>query len=778
MSETAAVEKEGQIVSEKDALKGGLTAVQLWLQKIDAAKSEEEGWRKRAKRAADIYEAKSNSAFNIFHANVDIMESTLYNSTPTPDIRRRYEPAQIDADALMAQLPPNIQDQQQAQAMLQQLAAQAQQQAAKDAKINKTAADIIERVLMTTMDQHPFDKVMRKAVREYKTIGRGVPRIRYKATVGEDDEIVTQSVVAENVPWDRFGRGPGTDWTSVPFIWFYHDLTRDAVKTLLDGTKNIEERLDKLGFNDAGSNDGTDTGSESERRLKGKGILKTIPVFEAWCKDSRKVYFFSPNDVDDYIKTGPPPIRLEGFFCCPQPLQMMRINGLEPLCPYDVYAKLCDELDEVTRRISALVKQMRVRGLYDPKMAPDFEKLKDAEDGDYISASASEAFVKGEPMGLSEAVLHWPLDTLAAALKELYAQRDAIKQTIYEVTGISDVLRGATNPNETLGAQEIKQSSASMRVQTEQAAVADLARNLFRMMTEVICDKFEPQTIEAMSGLKLTPDVLAVLKDAHRTHKIDIETDSTIRADLQRRHEETKGFLEATAQFAQAMGALAPLMPQLAGPLVTLYSSTARQWKLGKQAEDALDQLSDMAEKGVQVAQQNSGPSPEEIQQQQQQQAHEQQQAQQAADLQRQQQEHDQAMQVQQQQHEQAIAERQAQHEQMKAATEAQKAAADIEMKRIDHQIKLVDLEIKKADLAATVHKTKVEAQTREFDAQAAVQQHDMDVQDRENEREHAEEMQGIEREGAEGKIAHQKELAAIKAKQASKPKPSNGARP
>jgi hypothetical protein len=49
-----------------------------------------------------------------------------------------------------------------------------------------------------------------------------------------------------------------------------------------------------------------------------------------------------------------------------------------------------------------------------------------------------------------------PIDGLAKIVLQLVEQREQVKQTIYEVTGISDIVRGASKADETATAQQIK----------------------------------------------------------------------------------------------------------------------------------------------------------------------------------------------------------------------------------------------------------------------------------------------------------------------------------
>jgi hypothetical protein len=95
-------------------------------------------------------------------------------------------------------------------------------------------------------------------------------------------------------------------------------------------------------------------------------------------------------------------------------------------------------------------------------------------------------------------------------------------------------------------------------------------------------------------------------------YRVDIETDSTIRADVAKAKGEMGEFLNGTASYFQTMGPLLAQAPQAAEPVVEIYGAFASYFNLGKQAEDALERLVEMArEAGKQPAAQ--GPSPEQI---------------------------------------------------------------------------------------------------------------------------------------------------------------------
>jgi len=124
-------------------------------------------------------------------------------------------------------------------------------------------------------------------------------------------------------------------------------------------------------------------------------------------------------------------------------------------------------------------------------------------------------------------------------------------------------------------------------------------RELFVLTTEIIAQHFSPQTLQKLSGMEIPQQAMAMLQQPLDHYRIDVESDSTVRADLQRGREEMAQFLQGTAQFFQTMAPVVAQAPQAAGPIVEMYASFARQFNLGKQAEDALDQFAEMAKQAA-----------------------------------------------------------------------------------------------------------------------------------------------------------------------------------
>lgn len=701
MAETAQ-STAGEFETEAEAKRHGTGEAALWLKHIERAKKDEKDWREQARKAITIYEAATSEkeheqpSFNILHSNIEVTVPALYNSTPIPDVRRRFG----DVD-----------------------------------QIGKIAVDVIERGLMYNADAYDFDTTVSEAVRDAELAGRGFVRVRYEpeTTQQQDSQGQAYSAVGkqvlrcEHVTWDKWGHGPARQWYDVPWIYFEHDLTRDGLKKL--GVK--AERIKRLTFNDTTRGD-----SEKDGEKANEGIWKTVPVFEIWDKARKRVLFVTPQDRDDIIAERPDPLGLEHFFPGEPLLPLRRRQDITPMCPYTVYEPQIQELDKISRRIMSLVGQLRVRGLYDKRIGADLERLRFADDGQYEPADDATVFAQGGG-GLERAIAHWPMAETITALQQLYVQRDQIKQTIYEITGLSDVLRGSTDPRETLGAQQLKAQSGSQRLSTRQAKVARFCRALFRLKAEIMCKHFSVENLQAMTGVQIPPEVEQLLRnDILRGYRIDIESDSTIRADVARTQEQMGQFLQGTAQYAQSMASVLQLAPGATAALVEIYAAFARQYKLGKSAEDALDKM-------TQAAAQPQPPKPDPEQQK----------------LQAEQQRMQAEMQMEQQKYQM-----QAQAEQEKGQREAMKAQADMQLKRemaaIDREMKMLDLEVAREKASIEIQKAQADMamkrEAMELDREAKV----YDMQTRR-------EMSAIDIDSRRQKSAADAEAREAKARQA-----------
>jgi len=716
----AAAAKQGK---DNDKRKEGAK----WLDRIKAAGKLEKGWMDDAAKAVNAYTNSNKNQmdradvlgsrydFNILYANVETIVPAVINSPPVPDIRRRFN----DPDPAA-----------------------------------RIVSDLMERAIRVQIDDSKMQIELEGCAQDAFLAGRGVIRIRFKSNIvggqkdepsdeelkeaddtargtvgssGQDDEylpdgydaeagqesepvladqgirgigdnggpalerIEDECIPVEAVAWNDYRHGPATRWADRPWDAFRFCIAREDEAESFD-TNLIDSQLDEI--------------EKNARRISENDLTG----WEIWCKKDRKVKFIDDDGI--ILKEIDDPLGLPDFFCIPTPMQPIELVGnLRPYNPFNIYSKLADELDTITKRINILVEAMQVKGWY-PGDVKDILNIMSLADNEFAPVAGAELWAQNG--GIDGIVAFWPIEKFAACLKELYLAREQTKQSIYEITGISDIVRGASQASETATAQNIKSQWGSLRIQKMQRMLERCARDIFIMMSEIIPTKFSRETLEKMTGIPLIPKegmeqeqiqqiqaVNALLDQRISTYyRVDVESDSTVRADLTRQKQEAGEFLSASGSYFEAvmpMVQTGEMSPEVA---IELYSSNARLFNLGKSTEDVLEKWA--AETRAKAQQpQPEKPDPEMVKAQTEQaKAQADMQAKQVDGQMKQQEfqmkaeQSQQDMQMRQQEFEAKM-----QAEMAKAQIDGQKAQVEAAIKVMEQQIKEIDLQIKQVEL-------------------------------------------------------------------------------
>lgn len=621
-----------------------------WMVRIRDAEKREDDWHRDATAAEKAFLAARDSDdagkcydFNILHSNVETIVPAIYNSTPHPDIRERYRTGGDTPETQVARL----------------------------------VAQVFERCIATQIDDGRLDSEIEGAAQDAFLAGRGITRIRFDADeqpgepmldpmTGEvvmgQPSVVNERIVFEAVNWRDYREGPAQRWRDVPWIAFRHMVAEEEIERIAD-----PELKEKLG----GARNDADAPALMDP------TTGDVALWEIWCREDRTVKMLVEAS-EEIIAVQDDPLGLPAFFPMPEPIQPIMATGRrKPVCPWSVYRELGEELERITKRINAIVSGLKVKGAF-AGAATDIEALAKAGDNELIPVANLEAMA--QTGGIDKAIMWWPIDTAVAVLRELYVAREQTKQMIYEVTGISDIIRGQGTASETATAQNIKTQWGSLRIKKLQRLIERHIRDLFVLCAEVLSTKFSPETLTAMSGIQLPQEAMALINAPLDHYRIDVESDSTVRADLTQRREEMGRFLEGTGAFFNVMAPLIAQAPTMAGPVAEMYAAFARQFSLGKQAEDAIEQMAEMARQQAQAAQEQ--PSPQ-----------------------------DQAMQAQQEAAQQQMA-----MEQQKLEMEAQEAAAELQIKQVELQIKQAELTLKERQMEIEGVKALAEMEADDMD--------------------------------------------------------------
>lgn len=470
-----------------DAGKPPRGTVTRWNREIELAGKREKKWRKLAesvlKRFKDEDQApkgeeggrKLGNKFNILRPNVRVMKAAVYQDPPSPDVRNRFKNKDPLASAV---------------------------------------SEVTERALAFCMDAYDFDGAMEAAVDDMLKPGRAVDRVRYEPKMvpqidpatkqprlGPDgkplEQITWEKVCWDQVQWDDFRVGPAKCWKDVPWVAYRHRLTRDQAVKKLPEAAGILKTIEFDCEIDSG-----DVPKPNKDDPAEADVFKRLTVWEVWNKgvdgDEREVIFFAPNYRDQPLAVRPDPLGLEEFFDCPRPLYAVyQSDTLEPIEDSRAYADQAKELDNITSRIDKLVNMLKVRGIYDATLKQMGDLLASDEGTLLPSEEVAALYNQG---GIEKGIWLLPIDTIAKVLASLYEQREQVKQTIYEITGLSDIMRGSTLASETATAQSIKAQNGAMSIQDRRKAVKRYARDMVRLGAEIICEHFQLETLQAMTG--------------------------------------------------------------------------------------------------------------------------------------------------------------------------------------------------------------------------------------------------------------------------------------
>jgi hypothetical protein len=594
-----------------------LTGVQKWLNTISQYDNEFKKWEGRTTKIVKRYRddnrnqnTNETAKFNILWSNVQTLIPAVYARLPKADVARRFG----DNDP-----------------------------------VARVASQLIERALDFEIEHYTdFRSTMKHAVEDRFLGGRGVAWVRYEPHVraqdepedgyqvtedvdepderggqqvktampsvdgamGEEaepqEEIEYECAPTDYVHWKDFGHSVARTWEEVTSVWRWVYMTKESLAERFG-----EEMAKKIPL-DAGPETNKQYSTQSKDFTRAK-------ICEIWDKESGKVFWISKS-CPDILDERDDPLELENFFPCAKPLYAtMTSDTLVPVPDFVLYQDQATELDILTDRIDGLVKALRVRGVYDASQPTLQRLLTEGDNNTLIPVDKWMAF--SEKGGLRGSIDLLPLDTLSNALLQCYRARDEIKNQIYEITGISDIVRGQTAASETATAQQIKGQYAGLRLRSMQEDVALFASELFQLKAQVICTKFQPTTIlmyAAAQGMQpadqaLIPQALQLIQDKPlRSFRIQVDSDSLVQIDENQNKRERVEFLQAMGGFLTQALPMGQQAPELVPMLIELVKFGVGAYKKAAPIEGTIDQaMQELQMKQQQMAQQPPPPNPE-----------------------------------------------------------------------------------------------------------------------------------------------------------------------
>jgi len=440
----------------------------FWLRELEAAGKRDKDWIERAKTVVQRYRderSKDNNGekrANILWSNTEILKGALFRTLGNPDVRRRFP------------------------------------KRGKDEKNTKQAALVMERGASYANEAYDCESQIEACVEDMVLPGRGTAWVVYDAVVRPnqetgEDEVIHQTVRDEHVYWEDFRHSSGRKWS--PDVWWAarcHYYSRDELNAYFpEHGKEVplnSQLIDTV----------------SDRKRDEDDTFKRARVWEIWDKTKRRRIYVA-EDYQFILKEEEDPYRLTDFFPCPEPLYGVKTtSSLVPIPEFTLYQDQADELDVIATRLARLVEALKRRGVYDASSeGPDnkLSALAFAKDNEFLPYRGFAGLM--EKGGLKAVFQTEDLAPIVAAIEGLYKRAVFLVQSIYEVTGISDIMRGSQEHDQTATEASLKANFGSLRLKKRQRRVDRFVRDLIRIKAEIIAEHFTREQLQEMTGLDL-----------------------------------------------------------------------------------------------------------------------------------------------------------------------------------------------------------------------------------------------------------------------------------
>lgn len=556
-----------------------------WKAEIESAEKAAEQFVRRGRKVSARYRSEASETptsesdetveFNIFWSNVETLLPATYSRRPRVEVFRRFR----DQDP-----------------------------------VGRLAGQILERALQYEIDQSTtLHTILRSTVKDRLIAGLGQVWVRYEpafedkpttvpdpnnplATITQNVEtLVDETTPADYVHWQDFVVPAGRIWTELTWVGRKIYFTKDKLRLRFEKSyAKLGGDIDKVPLNI----DPASLSDPNRSKEEADSAAKRALVYEIWSKEHKQLFWIC-KDCEYPLDITEDRFKLDGFFPCPEPLLgTTTTDKFLPVADYILYQKQIVELDTVSRRIRLLTRAMRVIGVYDATQPALKDLLSGYGENTMVPVNSWAAFAeKGGLKGVTD----WlPLETVVKVLQGLYEARSQIKQVIYEITGMADIIRGASLASETLGAQEIKAKFANLRLSSRQQQVAEFVTRILQLKAELMCDRYSPETLIRISSIEQMPEAAAkpelvqqalqLLKNEKaRRYRIEVASASMIELDEVDERQRRTEFMEAVSNFMNAAKNVASLHPAMMPVALEMLKFTVRGFSVGRALEGAIE---------------------------------------------------------------------------------------------------------------------------------------------------------------------------------------------
>jgi len=579
----------------------------FWINQIKQAKTEAKEWETECKAAWNEYLAKN--------PNGEYYRTLLYQKNHYP---MYWSDTQTLKPAIYSNIPKII----------------IKQKFSTDDPIARTASLLLERLGISLIELSDFEQAIEKCALEFLNTNRTTSRIFYDSDiktrtkripvyqqqiepeidpeteeplgelqifyVDENGNQIDEKEVKINEEGQMFQEGQGeeeiideriklkalgyTECLISPKaqneseIWWKAYKIRATKKEAIDrfGT----EKAHLLGLNDKEQKD------------------QRVEYWEVWCKRNKKIYWLSEIKGGNFLDTQDDIYELENFFPSPKfIIDSAPTDSLFPVTDFTQTNHLYNQLHILAGRMEKLSRAIRSRYIFDGAI-PELQNLgSETYEAEGLGVAGWQQITdKG---GLRGVIDFWPVEDLVRSLNQCQQLFEQYKNQIYELRGIPDVIRGATDAAETAFAQRIKSRYASLRFSWKQRAFARFIADNIRLMVDMALHIFSDDTLRELMGASfLDPEdqerfdqaLLLLKSDKQRSIRLDIETDSTVLWVEEEQKQLKAELLQAVSSFVRETATMIKEDKNFAKPMMAVLYNYIKELRQGKEIEDEISQ--------------------------------------------------------------------------------------------------------------------------------------------------------------------------------------------
>lgn len=564
-----------------------------WTEEFALARKGLEKWHKEGEKVVkkfldergDDNGGGKDTRLNLFFSNIVTLKAMLYGSMPKVEVDRTFADANDDAA--------------------------------------RVASLMVSRILQQDIQYsgEDFASALRNVLEDRLLPGLGTARVKYSF---KEQEV---QIPAQMDPLSGVELAPAVtetkivDETAEICYVFWKDLLYSPCRTYADmkwkayrAYMNRKELVERFG-EDVGNKIPMDSRGPGSKDNNGPELQENMQaeVWEIWSKDDKTVYWFVENYteiLDSQLDT----LELDAFFPDPRPMTAnTTTTKFVPRSDYALSQDLYNEIDILQSRISLLTEACKLVGVYDKQNDGIKRIFNEGVENDLIPVDNWAMFA--EKGGLKGSIDWVPIEMVAKTIEILDNRLAAKVQQLYEITGMSDIIRGASQPYEAAATSKVKAQFASIRVQALQDDFARFASDLQSIKMEIIQKHFQPENIIEQSNIMMTPDAqlapqaVQLLKDRKKARwRITIRPESLALADYAQLKSDRMEYIMGTSQFMQSMAPLVQLDKRAVPTLLELLKWGLTGFKGSNEIEGVMDRAVKMF---TDLAKQPEQPKPD-----------------------------------------------------------------------------------------------------------------------------------------------------------------------